>query len=126
MRAVRVHQFGGPEALVYEEVADPQAGAGQAVVRIEAAGLNFIDVYHRTGFYKLATPPPFVLGQEAAGTVTAIGEGVSEVAVGDRVAWCAVMGTYAELAAAPAARLMKLPDGVSTRQGAAIMLQGMT
>jgi NADPH2:quinone reductase len=126
MRAVRVHQVGGPEALVYEEVADPQAGPGQAVVRIEAAGLNFIDVYHRTGFYKVATPPPFVLGQEAAGTVTAIGEGVSEVAVGDRVGWCGVLGTYAELAAVPAVRLVKLPDGVSTRQGAAILLQGMT
>jgi NADPH2:quinone reductase len=126
MHAVRVHQLGGPENLVHEEVADPQAGPGQAVVRIEAAGLNFIDVYHRTGFYKVATPPPFVLGQEAAGTVTAIGEGVSEVAVGDRVAWCGVMGTYAELAAVPAARLVKLPDGVTTRQGAGIMLQGMT
>jgi NADPH2:quinone reductase len=126
MRAVRVHQFGGPEALVYEEVTDPRAGPGQAVVRIEAAGLNFIDVYHRTGFYKLPGPPPFTLGQEGAGTVTAIGEGVSEVAVGDRVAWCAVLGAYAEQAAVPASRLVKLPAGVSTRQGAAIMLQGMT
>jgi NADPH2:quinone reductase len=126
MRAVRVHQFGGPEALVYEEVTDPQAGPGQAVVRIEAAGLNFIDVYHRTGFYKLPTPPPFTLGQEGAGTVTAIGEGVSEVAVGDSVAWCGVQGAYAEQAAVPASRLVKLPAGMSTRQGAAIMLQGMT
>ena len=84
MKAVRVHQVGGPEALVYEEVADPRAGPGQAVVRIEAAGLNFIDVYHRTGFYKLPTPPPFTLGQEGAGTVTAVGDGVSEPAVGDR------------------------------------------
>jgi len=126
MQAIRVHQFGGPEALVYEEVPDPQAGPGQALVRIEAAGLNFIDVYHRTGFYKLPTPPPFILGQEAAGTVAAVGEGVSEVAAGDRVAWCAVQGADAELAAVPAARLVKLPDGVTTRQGAAIMLQGMT
>jgi NADPH:quinone reductase len=126
MQAVRVHQFGGPEALVYETVADPQAGPGQAVVRIEAAGLNFIDVYHRTGFYKLPAPPPFILGQEAAGTVIAAGSGVTEVAVGDRVAWCGVQGSYAEQAAVPAARLVKLPAGVSTRQGAAIMLQGMT
>ena len=126
MQAIRVHQFGGPEALVYEEVPDPQAGPGQALVRIVAAGLNFIDVYHRTGFYKLPTPPPFILGQEAAGTVAAVGEGVSEVAAGDRVAWCAVQGADAELAAVPAARLVKLPDGVTTRQGAAIMLQGMT
>jgi NADPH2:quinone reductase len=126
MHAVRVHQFGGPEALVYEEVDDPRPGPGQAVVRIEAAGLNFIDVYHRTGFYKLPAPPPFTLGQEAAGTVIAIGDGVSEVAVGDRVAYCAVQGSYADQAAVPAARLVKLPEGVSTRQGAAVMLQGMT
>jgi NADPH2:quinone reductase len=126
MKAVRVHQFGGPEALVYEEVDDPRPGPGQAVVQIEAAGLNFIDVYHRTGFYKLPTPPPFTLGQEAAGTVIALGEGVTEPAVGDRVAFCAVQGAYAEKAAVPAARLVKLPAGVSTRQGAAVMLQGMT
>ena len=126
MHAVRVHQFGGPEALVYEEVDDPRAGPGQAVVRIEASGLNFIDVYHRTGFYKLPTPPPFTLGQEAAGTVIAIGDGVSEAAVGDRVAYCGTQGAYAEQAAVPAARLVKLPDGVGTRQGAAVMLQGMT
>jgi NADPH:quinone reductase len=126
MHAVRIHQFGGPENLVYKEVADPQAGPGQALVRIEASGLNFIDVYHRTGFYKVPTPTPFVLGQEAAGTVIDVGEGVSEVAPGDRVAWCGVMGTYAELAAVPAARLVKLPEGVTTLQGAAIMLQGMT
>lgn len=126
MRAVRVHQFGGPEVLTFEEIPDPQAGPGQAVVRIEAAGVNFIDVYHCTGFYKLASPPPFILGQEGAGTVVATGEGVTEVAVGDRVAWCAVQGAYAELAAVPAARLVKLPDGVTARQGAAVMLQGMT
>jgi NADPH:quinone reductase len=126
MHAVRVHQFGGPEALVYEEVDDPVAGPGQALVRIEASGLNFIDIYHRTGFYKLPTPPPFTLGQEAAGTVMAIGDGVSDVAVGDRVAYCGIQGAYAEQAAVPAARLVKLPDGVSTHQGAAVMLQGMT
>ncbi len=126
MHAVRVQRLGGPEALVYEEVDDPRAGPGQAVVRIEAAGLNFIDVYHRTGFYKLATPPPFTLGQEGAGTVTAVGDGVSEVAVGDRVAFCGVQGAYAEQAAVPEPRLVKLPEGVSTRQGAALLLQGMT
>ncbi|MBV8199951.1 MAG: quinone oxidoreductase [Acidobacteria bacterium] len=126
MKAVRVHQFGGPEVLVYEEIDDPQPGPGQAVVQIEAAGLNFIDVYHRTGFYKLPSPPPFTLGQEAAGTVIAAGEGVTEPAVGDRVAFCGVQGAYAEKAAVPAARLVKLPAGVSTRQAAAVMLQGMT
>lgn len=126
MKAVRVHQFGGPEALVVEDVPEPRPGPGQAVVRIEAAGVNFIDVYHRTGFYKLPTPPPFILGQEAAGMVVAAGEGVTEVAAGDRVAYCAVQGAYAEQAAVPAARLVKLPDGVSAHQGAAVMLQGMT
>src|SRR6202158_3450284 len=126
MKAVRVHQVGGPEALVYEEVDDPRAGPGQAVVRIEAAGLNFIDVYHRTGFYKLPVAPPFTLGQEAAGTVIAIGDGVSEVAVGDRVAYCGVQGSYAEQAAVPAARLGQVAGGGGTRQGAAVMLQAMT
>jgi NADPH:quinone reductase len=126
MKAVRVHQVGGPEALRYEEVADPQPGPGQAVVKVEAAGLNFIDVYHRTGFYKLPTPPPFTLGQEGAGVVTEVGDGVSEVAKGDRVAWCGVQGAYADMAAVPAARLVKLPPAVSSRQGAAVMLQGMT
>jgi NADPH:quinone reductase len=126
MKAIRVHELGGAEALVYEEVPDPRPQAGQAIVRIEAAGLNFIDVYHRTGFYKLPTPPPFILGQEGAGTVIELGANVDEVAVGDRVAFCGIQGADAEQAAIPAARLVKLPDGVSTRQGAALMLQGMT
>ncbi len=126
MKAVRVHETGGAEVMVYEDVPEPRPAAGQALVRIEAAGLNFIDVYHRTGLYKLATPPPFTLGQEGAGTVIALGDGVQEVAVGDRVAYCGIQGAYAEQAAVPAARLVKLPDGVSTRQGAALLLQGMT
>ncbi len=126
MKAVRVHELGRPEALVYEDVTDARPEAGQALVRIEAAGLNFIDVYHRTGLYKLPTPPPFILGQEGAGTVTALGDGVQDLKVGDRVAYCGVQGAYADMAAVPAARLVKLPDGVSTRQGAAVMLQGMT
>jgi NADPH2:quinone reductase len=125
MKAIRVHTLGGPEALQFEDIPEPQPKEGEAVVRIEAAGLNFIDCYFRTGLYKGAALP-FTLGQEAAGTVTAVGAGVTEVAVGDRVAYAGVQGAYAELAAVPAARLVKLPAGVSTRQGAAAMLQGLT
>jgi NADPH2:quinone reductase len=126
MKALRVHELGGSEALVFEDVAEPRAQAGQAVVKVEAAGLNFIDVYHRTGFYKLPGGPPFTLGQEGAGTVEEVGEGVDEVAPGDRVAWCGVQGADAERAAVPAARLVKLPAPVSSKVGAACMLQGMT
>lgn len=125
MKAIRVHTPGGPEALKLDEIPDPAPRDGEAVVRVEAAGLNFIDVYFRTGLYKSASLP-FTLGQEAAGTVAAVGPGVTEVAVGDRVAWSGVQGAYAELAVVPAARLVKLPEGVSARQGAAAMLQGMT
>jgi len=125
MKAIRVHRLGGPEVLQFEDIPEPQAKEGEAVVRIEAAGLNFIDVYFRTGLYK-GPALPFTLGQEAAGTVTAVGAGVTDVAVGDRVAYTNVPGAYAELAAVPAARLVRLPASVSTRQGAAAMLQGMT
>jgi NADPH2:quinone reductase len=125
MKAIRIHQTGGPEVLTYEEVPDPRPDEGQAVVRVEAAGLNYVDVYFRTGLYK-GPALPFVPGQEAAGTVAAVGPGVTEVVVGDRVAWTGVHGTYAELAVAPAARLVKLPEGVTARQGAAAMLQGIT
>lgn len=125
MKAIRIHSLGGPEVLQLEDVPEPQAKEGEAVVRIEAAGLNFIDVYFRTGLYK-GPALPFTLGQEAAGTVAAVGAGVTDVAVGDRVAYTNVPGAYAEQAAVPAARLVKLPASVSTRQGAAAMLQGMT
>jgi NADPH2:quinone reductase len=125
MKAIRIHQTGGPEVLRFEDAPDPQPQAGQALVRVEAAGLNFVDVYFRTGLYK-GPPLPFVAGQEGAGTVAGVGPGVTEVAVGDRVAWVGIHGAYAELAVVPAARLVKLPDGVSTRQGAAAMLQGIT
>jgi NADPH2:quinone reductase len=124
MKAMRVHAPGGPEALRYEEVERPVPGPGQVVVKIEAAGVNFIDVYQRTGLYKV--PLPFTLGQEAAGTVTAVGPGVAQPNVGDRVAYTSVLGAYAEYAIVPADRVVVLPDGVSTRQGAAAMLQGMT
>lgn len=124
MKAVRVHTPGGPEVLRFEDLPDPVPGEGQGLVRIEAVGVNFIDVYHRTGLYKF--PLPFTLGQEAAGTVEAVGPGVTRVAPGDRVAYTGVMGTYAEKAAVPADRLVKLPEGLSAREGAAAMLQGMT
>jgi NADPH2:quinone reductase len=125
MRAIRVHTPGGPEAMRYEEVPEPTPGRGEAVVRIEAAGVNFIDVYFRTGHYK-GSGFPITLGQEAAGVVESVGEGVTEVAPGDRVAYTNVQGAYAEKAAVPAARLVKIPAELSTRQGAAAMLQGMT
>src|SRR5256886_6827944 len=124
MKAIRVHTPGGPEALRLEDIPEPKPEAGQAVVKIEAAGVNFIDVYQRTGLYKV--PLPFTLGQEAAGSVAALGTGVSEPRVGTRVAYCGILGAYAPYAVVPADRLVVLPDAVSTKQGAAAMLQGMT
>jgi NADPH:quinone reductase len=124
MKAVRVHAPGGPEAMKLEDVPEPTPKAGEAVVKVDAAGLNYIDVYQRSGLYKLEMP--LTLGLEAGGTVTAVGQGVTEVKVGDKVAYTGVPGAYAQYAAVPAARLVVLPKGVSTRQGAAAMLQGMT
>src|SRR5262245_4378781 len=124
MKAVRIHTPGGPEVMKYEDAAAPTPGAGQALVKIEAAGVNFIDVYFRSGQYKAALP--LTLGLEAAGTVAAVGPGVTELKPGDRVAYTGVPGSYAEMNAVPADRLVKLPDGVSFKDGAAAMLQGMT
>jgi NADPH2:quinone reductase len=124
MKAIRVHAVGGPEALRYEEVPEPSPQSGEAVVRVEAAGVNFIDVYHRTGLYKL--PLPATIGQEGAGTVHAVAGDVAGLEPGDRVAWAGVSGAYAEFAAVPAQKLVKLPASVSPREGAAAMLQGMT
>jgi NADPH2:quinone reductase len=124
MKAVRVHAPGGPEVLKFEDVPEPTPKPGEAVVKVDAAGLNYIDVYQRSGLYKLDMP--LTLGLEAGGTVTAIGQGVTEVKVGDKVAYTGVPGAYAQYAAVPAARLVVLPQGVSTKQGAAAMLQGMT
>ena len=124
MKLVRVHAHGGAEVLQVEEAEIPHAGPGQALLRIEAVGVNFIEVYHRTGLYKV--PLPFTLGTEAAGTVEAVGPGVTTVRPGDRVASINVLGAYADYALAPAERLVPLPDRVSTRQAAAVMLQGMT
>ena len=124
MKAIRIHAFGGPEVYHYEDVPDPVAGADQALVAIEAVGVNFIEVYQRTGLYPV--PLPATPGSEAAGTVVAVGPGVTELRAGDRVAWQGAPGAYAERATVPVERLVRLPEGVSTRQGAAAMLQGMT
>jgi len=124
MKAVRVHAPGGPEVLKYEDVPEPVPGPLETVVKIDAAGVNFVDVYQRTGRYP--TAPPYILGQEGAGTVAAVGAEVRDVRPGDRVAYTGVLGGYAEYAVVPAERLVALPDGVSTKHGAAAMLQGMT
>jgi NADPH2:quinone reductase len=124
MKAIRVHSPGGPEALVFEDVPEPAPKSGEVLVRVEAAGVNFIDVYHRTGLYKLEFPA--TLGREGAGTVQTLGPEVTDFSPGDRVAWAMVPGSYAERALIPAASLVKIPDGVPTRVAAAAMLQGMT
>ena len=124
MKAIRFHEFGGPEKLVYEDVEAPQPAAGQVLVKIEAGGLNYIDTYHRSGLYPVEMP--CIPGMEAAGTVEALGEGVGGVAVGDRVAYAGILGSYAEYAAVEADRLVPLPDSVDFETGAAAMLQGMT
>ena len=124
MKAIRIDAPGGPEVMKLVDVPEPQPKPGEAVVKIDAAGVNYIDVYQRSGHYKLQMP--LTLGLEAAGTVTAVGPGVTEVKVGDKVAYTGVPGAYAQYAAVPAARLVVLPQGVSTKQGAAVMLQGTT
>src|SRR5947207_3121121 len=124
MKAVRVHTPGGPDAMRFEDAPEPPPKGGEALVKVDAAGLNYIDVYFRSGQYKAAAP--FTLGMEAGGTVTAVGPKVTEVKVGDKVAYTGVPGAYAEYAAVPAARLVQLPAGLTTKHGAAMMLQGMT
>ncbi|WP_310468669.1 quinone oxidoreductase [Sphingomonas sp.] len=123
-KAIRIHRTGGPEVLEWEavEVGDP--GPGQVCLKQHAAGLNFIDVYHRTGLYP--QPLPFTPGVEGAGVVEAVGEGVGDVAVGDRVAYAGPIGGYAETRLIDAERLVKLPDAIAFEQAAAMMLQGMT
>src|SRR3990172_8436108 len=157
MKAIRIHAPGGPEALQYDDVAEPTPGAGQAVVKLAAAGVNYIDVYFRTGANKAPlpliiglegagavsagvlnymdvfsraaanrAPLPLIIGLEGAGTVSAVGQGVTDVKAGDIVAWTGVSGSYAQMTAVPADRLVKLPAGVAPKDGAAAMLQGMT
>ena len=125
MHAICIHEHGGPEALRYEEVSTSEPGAGEARVRIEAAGLNYIDIYHRTGLYP-STNMPFTPGMEGAGVVEAVGSGVTEVNVGDRVGYAMHQGSYTEAAIVPSEVLVPLPDSIDTQSAAAAMLQGMT
>lgn len=124
MKAIQIKHTGGPEVMELAELPVPQPKANEAVVKLAASGVNFIDVYNREGRYKV--PLPFVLGQEGAGVVTAAGGEAKSVKVGERVAWTSVLGSYAEYAAIPADRLVAVPAGVSDQQAAATMLQGMT
>jgi len=124
VRAIRVHETGGAEALRLETVPDPIPGPGQVLVRLEAIGVNFIEIYQRRGLYKV--PMPFVPGEEGAGTVVAIGPGVEDVQVGERVASVNFRGSYAELSIADANKVVPIPDGLDARAAAAVMLQGMT
>jgi NADPH:quinone reductase len=125
MRAIVVTETGGPEVLVHADHPDPEPGPGQVVVEAAAAGVNFIDIYRRSGVYN--QPLPYVPGSEGAGTVVAVGEGVTDVAVGDRVAWHdAHGGSYAERVAVDADMTVPVPDGTDLVTAAAVMLQGMT
>jgi NADPH:quinone reductase len=124
MKAIQISRTGGPEVMELVDLPAPQAKSNEAVVKIKAAGVNFIDVYNREGRYK--APLPLVLGQEAAGVIIAVGSDVHGLAVGDPVAYSSVLGSYAEYAAVPANRLVKIPAGVGEREAAAAMLQGMT
>lgn len=124
MRAIRVHAVGGPEVLTLEEVPVPTPGPGQVLVKVEAAGVNFIDVYHRIGLYKVSMP--VTLGREAAGTVERVGEGVTTCRPGDRVVSETAVGAYAEYTLVPAERVVPVPDRVTSAQAAAVLLQGTT
>jgi NADPH:quinone reductase len=124
MKAIQITHTGGPEVLQLANLPVPQPKPNEAVVKIAASGVNFIDTYQREGRYKV--PLPFVLGQEAAGVVTSVGADVQSVKAGDRVAWASVLGSYAEYAAVPAERLVAIPQGVNDQQAASAMLQGMT
>ena len=124
-KAIRVHAPGGPEAMLWEDVPTPEPGPGEALVRHAAVGLNYIDVYFRTGLYK-APSLPMTIGMEGAGTVLAVGSGVADVAVGDRVAYAGALGAYATERVLGADKLVKIPDGIDFNTASAMMLQGMT
>ncbi len=125
MHAIQIHEHGGPAVLRYDEVVAGEPGAGEARVRIDAAGLNYIDIYHRTGLYP-STKMPFTPGMEGAGVVEAVGPDVAEVKVGDRVGYAMHQGSYSEVAIVPSRVLVPLPDSIDTQSAAAAMLQGMT
>lgn len=124
MKAIRIHQHGGVEVLAYEDIPVPTPAAHEALIKVAAIGVNFIDIYHRIGLYKV--PLPFTPGNEASGVVESLGDQVTEVRVGQRVAFAMTLGGYAEYVLVPAARLVLLPEKLSFEQGAAAMLQGMT
>jgi NADPH2:quinone reductase len=124
MKAIQIQKNGGPEVMALSELPVPEAAAGQAVVKVEAAGVNFIDVYQRNGLYPVQLP--YVLGMEGSGTVSAVGAGVGTLRAGDRVAWAAGPGTYAEYVAVPSDKLVKVPEAIGFPEAAAAMLQGMT
>lgn len=124
-KAIRIHTPGGPEVMKWEDVPTPEPGPGEVLVKQAAVGLNYIDVYFRTGLYKAPTMP-LIIGQEGAGTVTALGAGVTSLAAGDRVAYAGAIGGYATDRVIAADRLVKLPAGISFETGASMMLQGMT
>ena len=124
MRAIVVAELGGPEVLTLAEQPDPVPGPGRVLVKVAAAGVNFIDIYHRSGHYP--QPVPYVPGVEGAGTVIAAGEGVTGFAAGDRVAWAAAAGSYAEQVTVDAAQLVPVPAGIDLKAAAAVMLQGLT
>ena len=130
MRAIQVRQYGGPEELVEWELATPQAGAREALVRISHAGVNFTDIYTRQGVYRHSTTyrnePPFIPGMEGIGVVESLGAGVDNVRVGDRVAYCLSLGAYAEYAVVPAWRLVRVPEGLDSAIAVSLMLQGCT
>jgi len=124
MKAIQITQFGGPEVMRYQDVPDPTPGRGEALVEVQAIGVNFTDIYLRAGVNP--APLPRIIGVEAAGVVRAVGPDVTDVQRGDPVAYCSIPNSYAEQTVVPAARLIKLPDGLDARDGAAAMLQGMT
>jgi NADPH2:quinone reductase len=124
MKAVRIHQFGGPEVMQYEDVPTPSPGPGEVLVQLAAAGLNYIDIYQRTGLYPNTLP--YTMGLEGSGVVAALGPEVTGFHQGDHVAYTGVPGAYAEYALVPAARLVRMPEGLDVKAGAAAMLQGMT
>ena len=124
--AVRVHKTGGPEVLTYEDIPSPTPGPGQIKIKNHASGINFIDTYFRSGLYPSPVGMPFVAGNEGAGEVTAVGSGVTDIKVGDRVGYVSALGAYAGERVLPADRAVKLPDKISYEQAAAMMLKGMT